>query len=230
MPNDQHSESHSATPTIQQILVIEDNPANQKMLTGYVAKAFPEAQSHVAGTVAEARQCMEANRYQLAIVDINLPDGNGIDLIAPLVDLNPNLFTIIATIFDDNANIFKALQAGAQGYLLKDEPEQSFLDSLHNMTKGLPPLSAPIARKILKFFESPFFAVQHKEPVEETNLTPRECEVLTLISKGFSRAEVSEFLGLKQNTVSSYIKIIYKKLNVASKAEAALEARRLGLA
>ena len=126
----------------------------------------------------------------------------------------------MATVFDDDAHLFPALRAGAQGYLLKDQPPAAIAAALAGIAQGQPPLSPSIARRLLRHFQ----------PVqEEPPLRPREVDVLRLTAKGLTLAEVAEALQLSRHTVSGYLKDIYRKLSINNRAEAALEAARLGI-
>ena len=129
---------------------------------------------------------------------------------------------MVATVFDDDAHLFPALRAGATGYVLKDQPAETLAAMLTGIVSGQPPLSPSIARRLL----------QHFQPAPATpasQLTPRETEVLRLIAKGLTIAEVGELLGISRHTAADYVKEVYRKLSVGNRAEAALEATRLGL-
>jgi len=129
----------------------------------------------------------------------------------------------VVTIFDDNDHVFPALQAGARGYLLKDQTREHFIMRLRNIADGEPPLSPSISRRLLEHFE------QQAAPAPDTTLTNREKEVLQLISKGFTLPKVASMLDISRNTAAGYVKSIYRKLNISTRAEAAMEASRIGL-
>jgi DNA-binding NarL/FixJ family response regulator len=129
----------------------------------------------------------------------------------------------VTTIFDSDQHLFPALRAGAQGYVLKDQSRPYLVQMLQAIAGGVPPLSPSIARRLLGFFSPPA-----AEPTPEA-LTPREIEVLTLLSKGLSIAAAADVLKLSRHTVGGYVKEIYRKLGVGTRAEAALEAARRGI-
>ena len=133
---------------------------------------------------------------------------------------------VVVSIYDDDAHLFDAIAAGAQGYLLKDEGAEVLVGRLREIARGEPPLSPSIARRILCHFHRPHDAAT--APRREL-LTPRETEVLALLGRGFRIGDAADSLGLTRHTVAGYVKIIYSKLNISSRAEAALEAKRLGL-
>jgi len=166
-------------------------------------------------------QAVSQQAPDLALVDLGLPDGSGIDIIRAIKRQRPQSYCVVTTIFDDSDHLFSALHAGADGYLLKDELEQEFVHHLRGILEGRPPLSAAIARKVLSVFR----------PVadETVRLAPREEQVLTLIARGYSVRKVGEMLGISQHTVAGYLKTIYQKLQVNSRAEATLRAVDLGL-
>ena len=183
-------------------------------------------------TCAATRQFVKTNPVSLALVDINLPDGNGLDLIGCILKTSPNAYIITSTIFDDDEHIITALRNGAHGYLLKDSSEQVFIQKLRGILTGDPPLSPSIARRILQCFSQPANKTatpSNAETSDATSLSQRERDVLVLVAKGLSRKEVAELLGLSGNTVARYIRDVYQKLNISSRAEAAVEACRMGL-
>lgn len=154
-----------------------------------------------------------------------MPDGSGIDLVREISQNSPDTYCVIATIYDDDDHLFAALQAGAQGYLLKEQPKGELLKRLQGILLGEPPLSPAVARRVLRHFQK---EVQNN-PKQSTKLSNRETEVLTLIAKGLNRTDIAELLGITSNTAAGYIKTIYQKLNISSRAEATLEASRMGL-
>lgn len=208
----------------EKILIVEDHDDTRAWLAQVALAAFPGAVPVPAACLAEARAVLAGNSFGLALVDINLPDGSGIDLVSELSNTEPSVDCVMTTIFDDDAHLFAALQAGVLGYLIKDQPTDRLVAHLRGIADGEPPLSPRIARRILQHFQK-----QSAPPETSQRLTPREREVLTLVGKGYNRNEISQLLGISANTVAGYIKIIYEKLDCSNRAEAALEAVRLGL-
>ncbi len=209
---------------MQDALIVEDLPEAQAWLQATLHSVYPNIIVRTAKTLAEARQCINNHIPDLALVDIGLPDGSGIKLIDELNQANAKTACIVTSVFDDDQHLFSALRAGAKGYVLKDQSQDDLANMLQGIIGGQPPLSPAIARRLLDFFKP--------EPLTqpaENKLTPRELEVLTLISKGYTIAKVAEMLGITRNTAAGYVKIVYRKLNVNSRAEATLEATRLGI-
>lgn len=211
---------------IQSVLILEDTSDVRHWLINLVTTAFPNCIINEAATLAQALQLIKNQTYDLALIDINLPDGNGITLLQALRQQYPQTFCIIATIFDDDDNVFRALQAGAHGYLLKDQPDERLLASLKGILNNEPPLSPSVALRILGYFRQSQPAVPQ---AEKTRLSDREREVLTLIAKGMNRAAIASQLDISATTVATHIGAVYRKLNISCRSEAAVEAIRLGL-
>jgi DNA-binding NarL/FixJ family response regulator len=215
-------------------LVVEDLPDTREWLCAVLRQTFPELEVEAFPTLGEARRWLDAAgpvrlaSVKLALVDIGLPDGSGIDLIRELVDRCPSIVPIVATIFDDDEHLFDAIAAGAQGYLLKNQEQAVLAHYLRRIESGEPTLSPSIARRMFAYFrDRPGSKIKAPEP--EAALTPREMEVLALLGVGSRVPEVAYRLGLTEHTVATYVKTIYRKLKISSRAEAALEASRRGL-
>ncbi|MFP4273770.1 MAG: LuxR C-terminal-related transcriptional regulator [Paracoccaceae bacterium] len=209
---------------MKQALIVEDVLETRQWLCRIARDAFPgidlmEAASLRAGQAMLRRGCPD-----LALIDLGLPDGSGLSLLATIRRDCPEAICVIATVVGDDASVVSALAAGAQGYLLKDQPEALLASQLRQISHGIPALSPVIARRIMLHF-------RNTGPVDsEARLTQRESEVLALIARGLRNAEVAQSLEIAESTVAGYIKTIYRKLGISSRAEAAWHATRLGLA
>ena len=220
-------------------LVLEDFADTRVWLCEVLHETFSDITITEAATVNQAKALLAKQDFDLALIDINLPDGSGIDVIREIITRSPTTYCVVATIFDDDEHLFSALQAGAQGYLLKEQPKAQFIKSLSGLLHGEPPLSPSIARKILRHFQTtggghPIDEMPTKvqAPTETPNaadLSAREQEILTLVAKGYKRNEIGPMLGISPHTVATHLKTIYSKLNVSSRAEATMEALRMGL-
>lgn len=215
-------------------LVVDDVAASQQWLSEALQTAFPGIELRCAGSIREGLALLQERAPDLALIDLGLPDGSGVALIEWCSEQAPQTHCVVASIFDDDEHIFPALRAGALGYLLKDQPVESIVLALRGIAAGQPPLSAAIARKVLMFFRGAAMAARDQSARAEADLTDepltaREHEVLVLIAKGLTMQESANMLGLTRNTVAGYVKTIYRKLNVSSRAEAALTARTMGL-
>lgn len=208
-------------------LILEDMMESQEMLTEVVQQAFPGMLVRCEATVAGALDTINHFQFDLALIDLSLPDGDGTAVVEALATRFPNCMIVVASIFDDNLHLFPALRAGARGYLLKDQTPDQLVAQLRGISEGRPPLSPAIARRLLDHFQ---WLPQHEEAAEESiYLTPREREVLTRLAHGINIAEIANEIGISRHTVSDHVKKIYRKLNISSRAEAALQARTLGL-
>ncbi len=246
------------------VLILEDNPVARNFLCRVVRESFSDAH-HIteAGDLAAARRAVsqthantggmlgasaEQDPFKLILVDLELPDGNGLELLAELAQYPAT--KIVTTLYSDDEHLFPALQHGADGYLLKEDRFEVLVEELQKIVRGQPPLSPAIARRLLTHFRhgpgleaappaptglQAVSAMQASRPVtmerasETERLTPRETEVLTYLSKGFTIKEIANLMGIKWFTVNDHIKSIYKKLNVSSRAEAAVLASKQGL-
>ncbi|RYX96712.1 MAG: response regulator transcription factor [Comamonadaceae bacterium] len=241
----------------ERALVVEDLDEPREWLAELLPQALPSVrQVDSVATLALARERMREHAYGLALVDWGLPDGTSEKLIAELVAARPGAVVIVATIHDDDMHVFPALRAGASGYILKSQPQAVVIAQLRRIELGEPALSPSIAVRMLQHFRAvptapsapvsaaaaplvPATAVQRapgvsgsftpapESPVRQ--LTDREIDVLRLIAKGYKVPEVAPLLGLSAHTVSSYVRDIYRKLGISSRAEAAMEAARRGL-
>ena len=212
-------------------LIVEDLPEVRAWLGDVARAAFPALQVSTAGRRDEALACVQRGRFDLALIDLGLPDGSGTDVVGALRRYQPSALPVVVTIYDDDDHLFPALQAGAFGYLLKEQPQETLVAQLLRMTQGEPPLSPPIARRVLGYFAtaSQRLGALVRRMEDEVSLTDRETEVLQRVAKGYTLPEIAQQFGLSRHTVADYIKQIYRKLNVSSRAEAALEAARRGL-
>lgn len=209
----------------QAVLVLDDHVGAREWLVRAVAEAFPQARCAVAGSITAALALMAAQSFDLALLDLSLPDGSGLDLLTALQAQPKPALCVVATIYDDDEHLFTALQRGVQGYVLKEQSCEQLAAMLTAMAQGQPPLSPAVARRVLRQFSAPVKAVTQANP-----LTPRETEALALIGKGYSVAQAAQALRVSHHTAHDYVRSIYRKLAIASRAEAAIAARELGLA
>lgn len=190
-------------------------------------KAFSEAAITCCQSCAEAESLINRDNINLALIDFNLPDGNSLSLISCIRRHSPETYIVVMTIFDDPEHIFPAIRMGAMGYLLKDQAEEVLIAKLRGAMEGDPPLSPSIARKILEEVRQPVSS--HNTELPQVSLSKRDEEILVMVAKGLNRTEIAGILSLSPHTVARYIKDIYKKLDVSSRAEAAIMACRIGL-
>jgi len=208
-------------------MLLEDHAGAQEWLRNVLNEIFPGISVTGANQLSEARAKLSHLQQaglspDIALVDLSLPDGSGIDFIRDLREAAPACLCIVITIHDDDRHVFPALRAGARGYLLKQQPQPELVRRLNGIVEGEPPLSPSIARRIMATFDPP-------DASPHPDLTPREMEVLELIAKGFTLVQVGTALGISRHTAAGYVKTVYRKLEVSSRAEATREAMRMGM-
>jgi len=214
------------------ILLLEDLPEIRAWLGALVLQVFPGAHISEAARVHDALGLVSAIKFDLALVDLGLPDGSGVDVVAALREQQPETQSVVVTIHDDDEHLFPALQAGAFGYILKEQARELIIEQLQRISQGEPPLSPSIARRVMAYFTAksrPQPMSASSAAVPHVSLTERETEVLLRVAKGYTLPEIGVQLTLSRHTIADYVKQIYRKLNVSSRAEAALEAQRMGL-
>ena len=204
--------------------ILEDVPETRQWLTVLLQEAFEGISVQAAGTVREGAQLVRSAAFDVALIDLSLPDGNGLDVLRSYRKASPEGAAIVTTVMSDDSHIVSALAAGADGYLLKEQPYEMLVRQLRELSSGIPALSPSVARRIMSHFR-----LTGPLESEEENLTKRETEVLALIARGLRNSEAAAALGISDNTVSGYIKTIYRKLGISSRAEASWHASRMGL-
>ncbi len=209
------------------VLIVEDIVETALWIKERVERVFAESNVTLCHSIEDACNKIKTDCFLIALIDINLPDGSGLSLIETFKRLQEEATVVTVTIYDDDEHVFDAIRSGADGYLLKDLPAEQFEKKLEDVFRGEPALSPSIARKIMKSFSVTSEPIQSNAP--KTRLTHRELEVLTLLAKGLTRTEVAELLSLSPNTIAKYIKDIYRKLGVSSRAEMAVQACGMGL-
>jgi DNA-binding NarL/FixJ family response regulator len=215
------------------ILLLEDLPEIRAWLRKLVLQIFPGSTISESARIGDAIELVAAVKFDLALIDLGLPDGSGVDVVTKLRDVQPDAQSVVVTIHDDDEHLFPALQAGAFGYILKEQPREMIAEQLQRISQGEPPLSPSIARRVMQHFSAKAkpmaYASASNTAIPNVSLTDRESEVLLRVAKGYTLPEIGVQLGLSRHTIADYVKQIYRKLNVSSRAEAALEAQRLGL-
>jgi DNA-binding NarL/FixJ family response regulator len=153
----------------------------------------------------------------VALMDINLPGINGVECVRKLKPMLPRTQVIMLTVYQNTDHIFKALAAGATGYLLKQTPPAELLAAIRDVNAGGSPMSGHIARKIVQSFQDTTSAAAR---AESDSLSPREAEVLDLLAKGFLYKEIADHMKISYATVHTHIRHVYEKLHVRSRTEA----------
>lgn len=209
-----------------QILIVEDIAETRNWLAGLARAAFPDPQRiELAATLRAGLAAVRRECWDVALIDLGLPDGSGIEVLRALRQHSPEALCVVTTVLGDDGHIVTALSAGANGYLLKEQPPELLIRQLSQLAQGVPALSPPIAIRIMEHFRL-------TGPVAgpESDLTAREKDVLALISRGMRNIDVAGQLSMAETTVASHIRSIYRKLGISSRAEASWHAAQMGLA
>src|SRR5512136_1509336 len=197
------------------VSIVEDNDQLRGTLARVISRAegfqcisqYPNAES--------ALMTIPKERPNVVLMDINLPGMNGVECARQLKQVVPATQIVMLTVYEDTENIFNALAAGASGYLLKRTKSAELLEALREVHRGGSPMTTHIARKVTQSFQRPSVASQPTE-----NLSEREQEVLDCLSQGFLYKEIADKLGISYETVHTYIRRIYEKLQVRTRTEA----------
>jgi DNA-binding NarL/FixJ family response regulator len=183
----------------------------------------------IASNGKEMIQMLQKNHnIDVILMDINMPEQNGIETTKQVVNRWPNIKIVMSTVFDDEHYIFDAIIAGASGYLMKDEPPAKIHRSIYEALEGGAPMSPAIARKSLEIMRKGKPS-EGRIPSEEYNLTNRETEMLEHLAKGLSYEQIADNLFISYGTVRKHIENVYKKLKVHNKVEAVQKAQGEGL-
>jgi DNA-binding NarL/FixJ family response regulator len=220
-----------ASPLIHVALVEDDVHFQNAIATAIHAAADMKLVS-VSCTRAEGLQALQSRPADVLLVDLGLPDGSGIDVIRAAHLHSPACAVMVCTTFGDEAHVLQSIEAGASGYLLKDSAPENMLAEIRSLHGGGSPISPLIARQILtRFRQAPAAApvVQADRAEEQVPLSTREKEVLELITKGFTADEIAKLMQVSVHTVQTYVRRVYGKLKVSSRAEAIFEARQQGI-
>jgi len=197
------------------VSIVEDNEQLRTTLARVLNRSdgFRCLSHH--GSAEEALKELPAMKPEVVLMDINLPGINGVECVRQLKQLLPGLQVMMLTVYEDTENIFSALAAGATGYLLKRTKTPELLEAIREVHRGGSPMTTHIARKVTQSFLK---AGPSPQPTE--NLSQREQEVLDCLSQGFLYKEIAEKLGISYETVHTYIRRIYEKLQVRTRTEA----------
>ena len=221
--------------TLIHVAIVEDDLGFRAALGQAIAVVPDIRLAGAVGTRAEGLALLQGPPTDVLLVDLGLPDGSGIDVIRAAVTLWPSCSVMVSTNFGDETHVLRSIEAGAAGYLLKDSSPAKIVEEIRSLAHGGSPISPIIARQILaRFRQVGSMQPPSAEPPDVVSdsmklLSAREKEVLNLITKGFTTVEIARLMALSHYTVRSFVRRIYGKLNVTSKAEAIFEARNHGL-
>jgi DNA-binding NarL/FixJ family response regulator len=218
------------------VLIVEDEP---EFLLRFSDAVMAAPGLHLVAAVSSGRAgqaILDAERPDVMLIDLGLPDVSGIDVIRYAASRHPGCECLVVTMFSDDQHVMASIEAGATGYLLKDAAAESIAASIHQLHAGGSPISPSIARRVLARFHSPALPVASAatQPASGPSrspspLTERETELLRLTAKGLSFESIGDVMGISPHTVVAHVKKIYRKLAVHSRGEAVYEAGQLGL-
>ncbi|HZI31900.1 MAG TPA: response regulator transcription factor [Candidatus Binatia bacterium] len=202
------------------VAIVEDNKTTREGLETIVNLSPDHRCVCTCPTAEEALREIPKHQPEVVLMDIQLPNMSGVECVARLKELLPAVQVIMVTVYEDPDRIFRALRAGASGYLLKRSTPEQVLSALQEVRTGGAPMSGEIARKVITHFQT-----QATTTTEVENLSSREREVIELVSHGFSNKEIADRLSVTVEAVRWHLKHIYHKLHVHSRTEAALKFR-----
>lgn len=202
------------------VAIVEDDAPARKIFASWINRAdgfrcigeYSDTESALIG--------LPDLRPQVVLSDINLPGLNGVECVRRLKPLLPQTQFVMLTVYEDADHIFQALAAGASGYLLKQVPRSQLLAALKDVHEGGSPMTSKIARKVVQAFQA-----TRPAATETTELSPREQELLDLLARGYLYKEIADAMKISVGTVNTYIRRIYEKLHVRSRAQAVAKAR-----
>lgn len=211
------------------LLVVEDEPLIRKRLEGILRSLGYTTDALIfTASIAETHARLQDHPVAMALVDLGLPDGSGIDLIAELRHADPSMGILVISAWSTEDAILSALRAGANGYVLKERDDLEVTLSIRSVLRGGAPIDPFIARRIIAELQ-PATPTAHKDLPPESALSSREVQILKLVAEGMTNREIAESLFLSRYTVECHIKNIYRKLSVPSRTKAVSEARARGL-
>jgi len=220
--------------TCIRVAIVEDDAHFQASFIRAI-KAAPDMQLvGVADTRAEGLALLDASPADVLLVDLGLPDGSGIDVIRATLARWPECGVMVSTTFGDETHVMQSIEAGAAGYLIKDSTPGRMTDEIRSLAAGGSPISPMIARQVLQRFRHAAPAAAPGTPAtamaaNPSTLSAREREVLGFITRGFTADEIAALMQVSHHTVLTFVRRIYSKLKVSSRAEAIYEARSRGL-
>ena len=198
------------------VSIVEDSEQVRSTLTKLIDRAEGFSCLSQYANAEAALEGLPSDKPDVVIMDINLPGMNGVECVRQLKQKLPGAQVMMLTAYEDTENIFNALAAGASGYMLKRTPRDELLAAIQEVQRGGSPMTTHIARKVVQSFQKQAAA----PPPVESNLSEREQQVLDCLSQGFLYKEIAEKLGISYETVHTYIRRIYEKLQVRTRTEA----------
>ena len=214
---------------VVRVMIVEDDRVTRERFARAVSGDRRTMLAEAVGGGREAIAHLPATRPDVLLVDLGLPDVHGTDVMLHTARALPECDVMVITVFVDERNVLASIEAGAAGYVLKDCGDADLIGYLLELRAGGAPMSPGIARMVLKRMRAKGEAAVETRAGGESAVTAREADVLRLISRGYSYAEVAQKLGISVHTVGSHVKNTYRKLAVHSAAAAVMRATQLRL-
>ena len=208
------------------VLVADDHASFRSGLRSLLATAPDIELAGEATTGVEAVRMADTARADVVLMDVNMPGLDGIEATRRLVDATPHVAVLVLTMHDDDETVFAAIRAGARGYLLKGATRTDILRAVRSVAAGDAIFGPGVARRLVSYFAQPAPAGAERAFPE---LTEREHEILDLVARGRSNAEITAHLGLSPKTIRNHVSNVFAKLQVRDRAEAIVRAREAGL-
>jgi DNA-binding NarL/FixJ family response regulator len=205
------------------VAIIEDDAQTRKILAGWITRASGFRLVGEWGSAENALAPVAEKKPNVVLMDINLPGISGVEAVKRLKPELPQTQFVMLTVYEDSDHIYNALAAGATGYLLKETPRQELLRAVEDVHNGGSPMTSNIARKVVQSFRQNGGSTEAGE-----QLSPREQEVLDLLARGYLYKEIAERLNISVPTVNTYVRRMYEKLHVRSRAQAVAKYAHLG--
>ncbi len=209
------------------ILIAEDHPLFRKGMVSLLSSVAGFEVAGEATTGEETIALAEELQPDVVLMDLQMPEGNGIEATRKIVAESPSVRVLVVTLFEDEDSVFMALRAGARGYVLKDADEEEMVHAINAVGRGEAIFSPHVAEKVLAYFAAP--QTRAAPPQAFPALTYREREVLELIAQGHPNPSIARELSLSTKTVGNYVSNIFTKLQVADRAQAIIRAREAGM-
>ena len=212
------------------ILLVEDNAAAAARLFHLLARAYPRTPVQHAGTLDLGRGVLERTAIDLALVDIHLPDGSGLELLADIARLQPQATSVVISAWGHTDTIVSAIRLGARGYLLKNVDDEEIERGLASIQRGGAPIDPLVANRILAMLSADAHADAPAPGGDATDsqLSTRQLEVLRWVANGHTNREIAAALGLSAHTVECHTRSIYRKLAVHTRTQAVMMAKNKG--
>ena len=213
------------------VIFVENDPNVRLRLQRAISGLADIHEIGSAATYREADALVSQFKFQMLIVDLDLPDGFGLDLIRRTAANMPEVDVMVLANANDDPHVVSAIESGATGYVLKTEIENSLVSAIRLLAAGGSPVSPEVAKSVLRALRTYTTHTIEKTtaPIQPNPLSERETEILQLLAKGMSFNEIGDILTISPHTVTAHIKKIYRKLQVHSRGEAVYEAAQMGL-